>query len=54
MPAFDAATEEWLARLLEKAVPLSSRQQDLIAGAFRGAFTARKAKSVCNAVDGRR
>ena len=40
MTKFDAKTEAWLTRLMEKAPPLSPRQQDLIAGVFRRAFTA--------------
>jgi len=41
MTKFDAKTEAWLTRLMEKAPPLSPRQQDLIAGVFRRAFTAK-------------
>lgn len=37
--ALDPECEAWLARLLEKAPPLSEKQKDLIAGAFRGVIT---------------
>lgn len=42
---FDAATENWLDRLLEKAPPLSQRQQDVIAAVFRGEITEKPARA---------
>jgi hypothetical protein len=34
----DAKSEAWVRRVVEQAPPLSQRQQDLIAAAFRGAI----------------
>jgi hypothetical protein len=34
----DPKFEAWVQRLVDQAKPLSQRQQDLIAAAFRGAF----------------
>jgi hypothetical protein len=36
----DAKSEAWVRRVVEQAPPLSQRQQDLIAAAFRGAIKA--------------
>jgi hypothetical protein len=41
----DAKSEEWLARLLEQAPPLSERQKDLIASVFHGALTVKPARA---------
>jgi hypothetical protein len=36
----DPKSEAWVQRLVDQAKPLSQRQQDLIAAAFRGALKA--------------